>query len=287
YLMEKEVIGAVGFAVGYKNDNISSGLALSLFVDKKIIIENVPKTIKYLGITGIPTDIKEVGEIKHNLTDEILTPDEDLPMRMGGSISVKNPKEFGTRGLLLTKDKKQFLLTCYHVLLMEFFPNKTLYEGLPSRLAEYPSSMTMPLVESNTGSIVYGCYDSNNDFAIVKVDNANALVNGISSRRFKGFYDSNTLPSLLNKNVITAGAVTNMKQGKVLDTNGKVILTNTGRRFENVVVTEKISKPGDSGAPVIDENNKVVGIIIASDEFFRSYILPVHNLLILNSYRLN
>ncbi len=286
YWIEKNVIGALGFAVGYKNDSNSSGLALSIFVDMKIITENVPKTIVYIGVGGIPTDIKEAGEIKHNLANEILTPDEDLPMRMGGSISVKNPKEFGTRGLLLTKDKKQFLLTCFHVLLSEF-PKNTLYEGVPVRLAEYPSPLKNSSVEIKTGLITYGCYDSNNDFALVKLENVNDFINGFGRSRFKGFHDANTISSLLDKQVTTAGAVSNFQQGKVLDTNATVTITQTGMRFENVVITKKLSVPGDSGAPVIDENNKIVGIVIASDDSLRSYILPIHNLIILNGYRLS
>jgi len=287
FWIEKKVIGAVGFAIGFKNDTMVAGLALSIFVDKKVDNEQTAKTVNYLGIRGLPIDIKVAGIISHNGTEEMLTPDEDLPMRMGGSISVVKSQEFGTRGLFLIKNKKQFVLTCFHVLLSEFFPKNTLYQGLPTRIAEYPSPVKNTSVEVKTGLITYGCYNNNNDFAIVKMENKNEFLNGFGRRRFKGFYDADTLPSLLHKNVITAGAVTNIKQGKVLDTNGKVVITNTGQRFENVVVTEKISLHGDSGAPVVDENNKVVGIVIASDEIERSYVLPIYNLLILNGYAFN
>jgi len=292
YLIEKRVIGSLGYSLGYKNDDISAGLALSIFVGEKTPEENLEKTITYKGILDIPVDVKEAEEIIHDVFPNIMkqiTPDMDIPMQMGGSISLSGSKSVGSRGLILEREEKSFLLTCFHVLLGEFIKKGIFpFSGSPNLSAEYPSSQKNPHgVRIRKGQITEGRYDNNSDFALVQLNDEFDLLNAFDNRLFNDFHDSNTREGLLHKNVIMAGAVSIMQQGKVLETDGSVTITKTGMRFRNVVVTEKISAPGDSGGPVVDENNKVVGIIIASDKRNRSYVLPIHNFLILEGYKIN
>ena len=52
------------------------------------------------------------------------------------------------------------------------------------------------------------------------------------------------------------------------------------------ILSEMMSMPGDSGAPVIDENGKWVGIVVAGDEKDRTLILPVMYLFTQLGYKL-
>ena len=291
YWLEKNVIGLLGQGVGYKNDETKLGLALSIFVDTKIPSGNLPKTITYTGIEGIPIDVKPVQKIEHHVYTpggiKNLQPDAGSPMQMGGSVAVNNSKDYGTRSLVLTDNNNNtFLMTCFHVLL-DNFKSKGIYpfQGSSPVVANYPSE-----VKNTTGkkirklSVIAGRYTNNYDFALIRMEDNTDLRNAFDSRVFNGFYTSTSIGSLLNKEVSMAGATSIMQKGKVLETKATIFVGSAQIRFDNVIVTEKISMPGDSGAPVIDESNKIVGIIIAGNEIDRSFVLPIHNIIFQQGY---
>ncbi len=285
YRIELTAKKAVGHAIGYKNDDSALGLALIIYVENKDATGPLTKTVSYKNIHDIPLDVKETKKIIHN-HPQSFKPDKALPMQMGGSISRLEGPGFGTRGLVLKKEGRAYLLTCFHVLLDHIHP-ETKYpyaRSLPCT-AEYPSPLQNPYnVKSRKVTVSQGWYNNRRDFALVELGNANDVVNAFNNRLFRGFHTSGTLKGLLNQQVYTAGAVSILKSGKVLETKGSITINQTGMRFDNVIVTEKMSVPGDSGAPVIDSADKVVGIIIASDELYRSYVLPVHGLAVLEGY---
>jgi hypothetical protein len=293
YWIEKKVIGSLGYGMGYKNDDMAAGLALTIFVDAKTPSGNLEKTTSYNGIQDIPIDVKAVEKIEHQEYDprgiKDLQPDKGSPMQMGGSISLDNSEDYGTRSLvLIDKNNKPFLMTCFHVLLNGFkqkgiFP----FPGSNTIIANYPNdkrNSTGKKIRKET--VVAGRYAGKYDFALISLSNHTDLMNAFDNRRFNGFHTSDTLPALLHKEVVMAGTTSIMQKGKVLDTKATIFVGAAQIRFENVVVTEKISMPGDSGAPVLDLENMIVGIIIAGNQEDRSYVLPIHNIIFQQGYSL-
>jgi hypothetical protein len=62
----------------------------------------------------------------------------------------------------------------------------------------------------------------------------------------------------------TSGAV----EGKVLDSEAdvKMQLSGGAQIFQGMVLTERISKAGDGGAPVVDDQNRLVGLVYGGSE---------------------
>ena len=283
YWIEKKVIGSLGYGMGYKNDNEASGLALSIFVDAKISSANLPKTIIYNGIEGIPIDVKPVQRIEHHA----FNPDSGSPMQMGGSISPENGEDYGTRSLILRdRDNEIYLMTCFHVLLNNFKDQKMFpFPNSPKLKADYPGREKNSLGKKiRKENIVKGLYSVKYDFALVILTDKTDLMNAFDNHFFNGFHTSSSLPSLLNKKITMAGATSNIQEGKVLDAKAKIFVGPEQIPFDNVVVTEKISMPGDSGAPVLDEDKRIVGIIIAGNKEDRSFVLPIYNIVFQQGY---
>ena len=288
----RKAIGLLGYGMGYKNDNEIAGLALTVFVDNKTPSENLEKEISYKGVHGIPVDIKPVTKIEHQqyIPGGIrqLRPDDSVPMQMGGSVSVADSQDYGSRGLVLVdKQDKRYLLTCFHVLLNDFKSKKTFPfpESRPI-MATYPGATNTTTNDRKTQPVVSGIYSPKYDFALVSLTDNGDFLNAFDNRRFRGIHTSDTIPSLLGKQVSMAGASSSLQQGKVLDTKVTIFVGPTQAQFDNVIAVEKISIAGDSGAPVIDQDNKVVGIIIAGDPDGRSYVLPVFRIIFQQGYNL-
>jgi hypothetical protein len=70
----------------------------------------------------------------------------------------------------------------------------------------------------------------------------------------------------------TSGAV----EGKVLDTTADIKMqTGEGSQmFQGMVLIERISKAGDGGAPVVDDHNRLVGLVYGGSERF-TMVLPL------------
>jgi hypothetical protein len=287
--LSQQISGYLGCAWGFKNDDSARGVALTIFVDAKTPVANIGKTIAYKGV-NIPVDVKEVEKVSHHYKPggiKVINPDGDMPVQMGGSISRKDADSFGTRSVVVKKNGDFYLLTCFHVLLKEFKQSGIYLTGNNNELkAEYPSVIKNPSGKRirKDLQIIEGKYSPRYDFAVVKLSDQNDLINAFDNQFFNGFYKSDDLDSLLHKEVSMAGAVSVMQKGKVLDTKATIFVGDERARFENIVVTEKISTPGDSGAPVIDKENKIVGILIAGNDNNRSFILPIYNIVFQQGY---
>ena len=71
---------------------------------------------------------------------------------------------------------------------------------------------------------------------------------------------------------MTVGA-TSYKQSEI---KSEVLLECFGfhRKYLDVIVAEIISMPGDSGAPVVTADNRLLGYIIGGNKLDTSFILP-------------
>jgi hypothetical protein len=74
--------------------------------------------------------------------------------------------------------------------------------------------------------------------------------------------------------VTMAGRTTKSATGKVTDKNATINIYDELEPLKDLIVTEGISAPGDSGAPVLDESKKLVGLLIARSDT-HSLVLPL------------
>lgn len=287
WLLSKKIDGYMGCAIGFKNDDPLKPVALVIYVDKKRPnpVYQLPAFVSYKGVS-IPTDIKELVVAKHQYKPGGLIPnmllDNDTPLQMGGSISPSTLAEIGTRGLKLKKGGKSYVLSCFHVLLHDL-KSQGFYDGKDEqRRALYPSpnSNTQNLRIRNP-KITEGVYNEFYDFAVALLEKEGSdIVNSFNDQRFNGFYNESEMPALKGKTVSMVGTSSFLQKGVVFDYNAQIPIEGNAFSFQNVVVSEKISTAGDSGAPVIDDENKIVGIVIGGNNENKTFILPVYNLVI-------
>ena len=76
------------------------------------------------------------------------------------------------------------------------------------------------------------------------------------------------------------GRTTYLTEGRILAVDGMVKVSGYHRGtaiLSDQIITTTYSQPGDSGAPVLDRNNNMVGMLIATG-FFYSVITPISNI---------
>jgi hypothetical protein len=281
YWFEKKAIGYIGCGWGFKNDSERNGVAVTVFVSQKTGISVLPKTVRYKGF-DIPIDVKPVKSFKHhvyiNHKKRPIAPDIFNPMQAGGSISLEGSEDYGTRSMVLkNKIGIIYLMTCFHVLLDQFKSHGKFPVDKPrSVTAEVPSNACNPFQVKlkNNLNVIEGRYTAHYDFAMVKVTEDKAYKNSFNNIEFNSFYLIEELKSLVGQTVIMAGATSSLQSGKVLDVQASLPVNDT-HVCKNIVVTEMISKGGDSGAPVIDKNGKLVGIVVSGNEKDKTLVLPV------------
>ena len=291
FWFQKKVVGYVGCGWGYKNDDEKRGLAVSMFVSKKTPDTVLNDTIRYKGY-NILIDVKEVSPFKHHTYKEGLPPlQSDIfdPIEMGGSISLQNSSSFGTRSLILkNKENKDCLMTCFHVLLAKYM-DQDKFQTSPSQMvfADSPSPKRNPknaILRKNI-KVIEGRFNSYYDFDVTELPPKTRYTNAFNDFVFKDYYLLEDLKSLVGKVVTMGGAASSQQSGIVKDVQGSIDIEG-GYSYSNVVITEKISIGGDSGAPVVDQNGKLVGIVVAGDEQERTLVLPITYLFTLLDYQL-
>ncbi len=285
-----------GCAIGDKNSDPHLGYSLIIYVSKKESNSSfqVPPFLFFRGIK-IQTDVQEVNIInQHDYKDyEKTIPiylDNDSPLKMGGSIC--NPKKnyYGTRGVKLTKNNKYYLTSCFHVLLNDYIDTGyfTSSDNSNKEGGEFPSkqrrfgtdkSSQIPIVEGK-----HSKFSSIYDYAVCELKNPLDVRNKIADKEISGFYGKADIADLKNKKIETVGATSFRQEGSVLDVFATIYLNDGKLKFSNVITTTKISMPGDSGAPVIDEGGRLIGFIIGGNEIDRSFIIPFYPLVYFQNY---
>ncbi len=288
--LRKKIEGYIGCAIGFKNDDPLQGISLVIYVDRKRNNTNyqLPSIIYYKGVQ-IPTDIKEIIKAEHQyviggiIKDMLL--DNDSPLQMGGTICPSNLIASGTRGLKLKKGNDFYLLTCFHVLLHDIKQQGFYIDNGDERYANYPNpKKNHQNIKIRKIKIKEGFYNSFYDYATAILENSDDVVNSFNAQRFKGFYDDSDIGILKGKNVTMVGSSSLMQRGLVQDMNAVIFIENNTFGFNNIIVSEKISTKGDSGAAVVDDDNKLVGIIIGGNDVNKSFILPIHKLVLNKDY---
>ena len=239
----------------------------------------------------IPTAITGVG--KNELSQFI--GDGEMPKKLGLSCSRKDSKRTGTIGLKVYKDGIPYLLSCYHVLCAPEMEKGTV---------EFNSNANSP--QSNI-VISPGTKDGDNNQEIAEVTEG-YLSNhvDVAIARLKDvtyldneYYKNNGKPQGLLKlthehtskqiSVKLFGKTSGMKRGRLIDHYQEIVYfndypDNTIKELYGLIVTEKISGSGDSGATVLNRRNEIIGLLVGGNDN-NSYVIPIDR--IFNKLRLD
>lgn len=290
--LQQEIEGYRGNGIGLKNNNYTRGIALIVYVEKKInpriLTKPAAKTVNLFGFS-IPIDIIEIGNgSTHNYESlnkqKAKFLESDIPLQLGGSISNTSGNKYGSRTLKVVKNNRPFLLTCFHVALREMVisSDPIRYTGDGDKNAIYPSPNGTPTnTRQQLGKIAEGQYDDLYDYALIEIPNISSINNIMVDTPVSGYYEKDELHQLVNQSVTMAGATSYRQSGVVFSiesTIRDISIGSTFRSYENIIVSEKISEVGDSGGPVIDQRGKLVGYIVGGNSFDKTYITPFYNL---------
>ncbi len=300
FYFSKKVIGYKGVGIGYKNGNKDLAMSLVIFVDKKFTNEELgaqnilPGNIFYKGY-NIQTDVKAVQRpITHEYDDNAvaldLTPD-NRPIEMGGSISEKGKLGCGTRTIIVKKnnDPANYIMTCYHVL---FFNTINTAEDFIFKKATSTQQVTAIFPSPNQNPTYPGKFNEHEvfegelsgfyDYALVALNSAFEMENELNGVAVTEHVKREDIFGLIGKVIKTIGAVSYKQSGIVSEIKGEVTVdcNKVSRKYYDVIVADKISMPGDSGAPVVTTDNKLVGYIIGGNEIDVTYILPFYQLIL-------
>jgi hypothetical protein len=291
---------AVAHGKKYSDGNLVSSNAL-VFIPPIKLVEGqaefnlIPKGILYTASNGVtynlPTDVRPAGG---RFTAVGQTPallcDRDIPKRPGCSISRKDVNDdTGTLGLKVFKGVNAYVLSCYHVLCA---PELALGRLTFSAQTQVGSNrIVSPSREDSNGGSELGSVEDgelNNmlDGAIMAVDGTISISNKICSldRRPGEPLEVVKKHADMHHAVISVGRTSGILKGAIefhsspcdVDyvINGKVKTIT----FQQIILTDQLALPGDSGAAVTDNDNNVIGILVASTKQM-SCVIPIQRLL--------
>lgn len=276
----------------------TENICLRFYVESKEyknkVESGVPAFIYYAGFK-IPTDVvPDSGEMILHVDWENAG-DGNVPVMPGKSISRMNNKATGTISLKVKKKidgvETFYALSCYHVLCNNEYLNG-ISEVRRTQDASNPKEVKIPgdAVKhggTSIGNIGWGEINENVDAAVALLNDASFLSDEIDQLgKPAGIYsviadDENDLT------VSFCGAKSGLVKDKLVKgchANRPAKLPIGNIVFKDFIQIEKCSIPGDSGAPVIDKFNRLIGIIAGSDPQF-TYVIPIHN--IINQLKVN
>lgn|GEM_PF-2081951 len=261
---------AISFLLTKKEQSINANIA-------------IPRSFQYTyaGRTyTIPTDIVEGGKTEFSL----FIGEGEAPKKLGLSCSRKGEQETGSIGLKVEKkdgeDKNKYLLSCYHVLCATELRNgKKSFTNTGQNVEIIsPSEQDRTQPENIVAEITEGKLDNYTDSALAVLSDGSSVDNEL--------YDNNGIindirevyPKDVNKlSVKLSGRTSGRNIGVITD--DFVDLANIdGNVFYELIETDRMSFKGDSGAPVIDFNNNIIGILVA-DNSQHSYVIPINTIL--------
>lgn len=291
----KTISNYSGCGIGLINTN-PEAIGLLIYVSKKLeVLQNIYESeILFRGVK-MPIEIVESGKIEHHEYKEpdssnipCMQLDNDPPYRLGGTIGVEGEDGYGSRSLRLFKDNECYVMTCFHVLLNDLKSQQVFgpyASDSTERNAGVPAKVNKAGQTPGTFPIIEGYYNTVMDFAVAKI-NEDLLVNGILSDLIDGFYTYDMLDNLFRKEVKMVGSTSFHQTGLITAINRPVQVGDNNWQFRNCIVAERISSAGDSGAPVVDEANKLIGYVIAGDSKTETIILPVFPIFSNTGYRI-
>ena len=222
-------------------------LCLTVFVTKKLSPEDLkaaglrklPKSIK-VGNRRLPIDVVELGTI-------------ELHVLVGASMGPANLASEGTIGAFATDlaTGKMVAITAMHVTGVNEFPN-----GGPAPQFVVPSSR-LNLPTAPLGPLLFGTR-SGIDAAKIEVtnpENAAPIAPGIGT--LSGWRPV-VFPGDENTSVRMVGAVSGLTRGVLLHVDVPLPDIN----LDSAILADIPSQAGDSGAPLLDAQNHILGFLV-------------------------
>lgn len=243
---------------------------------KKYPDNSVPVTFNYQpskgGPVSIPVTIIALNE------DDIIPHVLNIGSRIANDASIVN---WGTLGCMVTKNsdtsKRKYILTCYHNVVEPGSKFQFQVGTIDTTSPDAPST--------NIGSVEFAIRDHEADAALISIDENNSIENDLPEDRGHPVKVRKLINADIEKNVFISmyGAKSKSKWGTVksIYTDVKIKYSDKEHTLLNLICISQngkaISAPGDSGACIMDENNNLIGILVAGSKT-TSYALPAASL---------
>ncbi|PFZ89263.1 hypothetical protein [Bacillus wiedmannii] len=275
-LAKPNVIGVdVGFK--YVGGRRTGDIVIRAFVKKK---ENVsPENAVSQNIDGIPTDVIEEDSVRLQILKiPVNTPILEAethrfnPLIGGIGIGLCNDANgysyVGTLGAIVQKEDRYFALSTFSVMCMDSSWKKGDTIVQPSKVdGGNCLNDSIGVLDSVCLSDKYNCKNSQVDAAISAIKNREVCPNILNIGKIRG----TSLPSLGKKvckqgrtTKLTYGTVTGLGRTVSIDYGpgiGVVTLKNQITIEPDTTKNPRFSAAGDSGSVIVDEQNRVIGLL--------------------------
>ena len=263
----------VGVGAGFKftNHKETNQLSIQVFVKKKVrkaylgCNNIIPRT--YMGLL---TDVIEIGTPKILGSNTIIN-GRYRPLKGGCTIYTKDASLDGTLGCIVVRKQlfkdKYFILSNNHVLADS---NKIILgaEVIQPTLkygGKFQTDVVARLTQFHPLNFPTALFKPKNfvDCAIAEVTNKSL----ISKEVLKIGKLAGVATPTLGTHVRKTGSKSDLTDGKITSINTTMEVNFDSKKllFSNQIFASLPSLKGDSGSVVVDDNNKVLGLLFASD----------------------
>lgn len=215
----------------------------------------------------VPTDVIEAGRLKLN------------GIKIGDQTQNENSSLIGTISFYFSTPKGIYLSSNMHVLAPRLINNGQIYYDV--RRGDAPQSILLfNEIITSTAKLIVAIFNGI-DFAFAKLDNPQipAVIERLIKEvgPIRGIFGLN-FSNYKSVKVSFYGTSSGLKKCTIADLG---IVKNT--RFQNVFLTNlimlnKCTLDGDSGAPLFDQNKRLTGVIIGTDRD-GSYALHINDVI--------
>jgi hypothetical protein len=266
------LVSGVAVSLRYAGGEILPEPCVTFFVEKKLP-ESAGEPAIPRSIAGVPTDVVEAGRpVLQTSGAGHIRGQRIRPAQPGTSISHIRVTA-GTFGCLVEDEKRQYILSCAHVLSdaagaagEAIVQPGTHYGGAAPKDQVARLTKTVPL--SNGVCIA--------DAGIAEVDDPSGVTADI-----RGLGKPVGTRSLtgLGVNVQKSGDFTGVTHGIVTGLKGTITLPINGMTvtFQDAIITSGMSGPGDSGSLLMDNRNQAIGLLFGGLQHESSWVVSWYN----------
>ncbi|KLU76573.1 hypothetical protein ADU80_08595 [Clostridium botulinum] len=254
YFLNKSNVVGVALGNKIKGGFYTCQKCITVFVRRKLPVNSICRENIIPKIyNGIITDVVETGmPTLCSLTKKI------RPVKGGYSIGVDG-LEAGTMGCLVADSKKDYILTCNHVVAGN--NPSGLKKVVVQPAPKYGGKALKDVVGVVSEFIPVEREEENlEDAALVETDRSKASIDIAFKGVIKGV-DIAALGQIVEK----VGATTELTNGVVENKNATLKINFLGREivFKDQIITTKMSNKGDSGSVLLSTSKKALGLLMA------------------------
>lgn len=267
--------GVTGMFIGHKHQGgIDTGeLALCFQVKEKaanVAWKKIPELLTYYGF-ALPTDVEEAPPVMLQVAGD------KLVGRPGGSLSRINRDDWGSCAFIAESQDEDnsaaYLVTNYHVAALDLIQQNVLSYNIENHddflEMVMPSWIAAADIKNNIGFLSKGLFDEWHDTAIIELYDAAKSGNTLpDNKRINAVTDVVNKPLFIGQHVTMYGALSGkVINKKIVSVNSTqlVIIGNKTFKKSELIQTERMSDHGDSGSPVLVDD-QLIGIILGADD---------------------